>query len=314
VAAHPRLDDVKYRADSTTSERQLLLAMTDAGRPASLAELAVWRKDGLLPPLASHGLGPGKGKSYYWREPNIVSQACTAFDCLKKYGRSDTAIWMLFLSGFRISLPQFRRAWAYRSKTRSAWEIRSAENFLKIPDGQDILEGLDARGNTSLLLLNFALTLCGAVAPDEDGEDLMIVELLQHTLGRVTRANDIGAATSGMPERLWSMIRIVGAALETSSLIADTSDDDLRDAQQYLCAAGRLLHACNDQSSPGAGFADGAVWSLWLAERLGRPLLLLILVLMRSGRRDILQHTAQRLEGFGQRDRVPPPAAIHPSI
>ena len=66
---------MKFRPNTTTSERQLCIALAATGRTVSLDELTAWRKDGLLPPMASTGLGAGKGKSYYWREEEIVARA-----------------------------------------------------------------------------------------------------------------------------------------------------------------------------------------------------------------------------------------------
>ena len=70
---------VKKRPSDTTSERQLLDVLLAGGRKAGLAELRAWRKAGLLPALASHGIGAGR--SYYWREPDIQAQAERVHDC-----------------------------------------------------------------------------------------------------------------------------------------------------------------------------------------------------------------------------------------
>src|ERR1700760_943882 len=119
---------VRIRPESTTSERQLLLALETSGRPVTLTELVRWRKDGLLPPLAAHGLGKGRGRTYYWREPDIFPQARTAFDLLAKYGRTDAVTRMLWLSGFAVPLPRLRRAWLHQLRTTATPRARSSSH------------------------------------------------------------------------------------------------------------------------------------------------------------------------------------------
>src|ERR1700722_11339795 len=61
----PYIRTVRFRPETSTSERQLVLARAASGRRVSLEQLAAWRKDGLLPPLASHGIRAA-GRCYYW--------------------------------------------------------------------------------------------------------------------------------------------------------------------------------------------------------------------------------------------------------
>ena len=91
------------------------------------------------------------------------------------------------------------------------------------------------------------------------------------------------------------------STLVASNLIFDTGDTDMREAQRYLCVAARLLQSCADRKRGiVARLANDTPWSFWLAERVGPPLFALILVLLRCGRRDILQRAAQDIEGMGQ--------------
>jgi hypothetical protein len=291
---------VKFRAESTTSERQLALAMASAGRPVSLRELSNWRKDGLLPPLASHGLGSGKGKSYYWREDDIVANACATFDLLGKYGRADTVACMLWLLGFRVPLPQLRRAWKHRCRLQPGPAIRTPAESFQAGDLRDFLGGLEIAGDLPCLLLNIALNLTGPVAPDRDGENREIVALLDRALARLLRHNAEARSDIRLAEQLLQMIRIVGAALEASELVAKTPDADMHEAQHYMCVAARLLRDSSGAHDLGDSFSRTLPWSPRLAESLGPPLFLLILVMLRSGRRPALQRAAEKIESMGR--------------
>src|SRR5579872_3451951 len=114
---------VKKRSQDTTSERQLLDALLAGGRKAGLAELRAWRKAGLLPALASHGIGAGR--SYYWRKPDIQAQAEQVHDALQRHGRIDEALITVWLAGFEVPVERVRRAWANRAKMRDRSRART---------------------------------------------------------------------------------------------------------------------------------------------------------------------------------------------
>jgi hypothetical protein len=271
-----------------------VIALADSGRPVLLTTLAIWRKDGLLPPLACQGLGQGKGKTYYWREENIVPHARAAFDLLQKYRRPNAVLWMLWLSGFQVPLPQLRRAWLHHARRRGPLTIKPAP---KLPS--EIVEFGDFRRGSSYFLLNAAFVLCDTLVPDRDDEASAVTDIILRALRRFSHANG-DEPDDGTAERLLLLIRAMGAALETSNLISTASDADLREAQHYLCIAGRFLQACaGGDGPPGSITEDEPLWSNWLAERIGPSLFLLILVMLRSGRRDALERIALKMDHAG---------------
>jgi hypothetical protein len=262
--------------------------MAGSGRTVTLANLVGWRKEGLLPPLASRGLGTGKGKYHYWAEPNILAHAKAAHDFLHKYGRPEVATWMLWLSGYPVPLPQLRRIWSYRSKIRKMWTARPAQRGGLTAD----ILGLRGRsmmgnqGGPAPLLLQAILALSGSLVPD-DGDSASIVEIIERALAHVSRANGHSEFTHDLTARqLWLVLRIVSSALENSDLVSIANDDELRDAQKYVRLAGILLSQCDDLPSDEAG---DAIWQTWLAERMAAPVFLLVLVLLRSGHKPMLE-------------------------
>ena len=128
---------MRYRPDTSISERELVLALAAGGRHVALSRLVNWRKEGLLPPLASSGVG--NGRSYYWREPNILAQAELVHDCLARHGRSDATIITLWLKGFWIPLPQLRRAWQNRARLRKELASKRDLGSRRLARGQSSL-------------------------------------------------------------------------------------------------------------------------------------------------------------------------------
>lgn len=202
---------MKKRSLDTTSERQLLCALLESGRKAGLAELRAWRKAGLLPPLASHGIGTGR--SYYWREPDIQAQAEQVHDALQRHGRIDEALITVWLAGFDVPLERVRRAWANRAKMRDRSRARAQEYV-----------GASGVSGASLLGLGFA-TLASLVDPDPRHKRI-VLEILSSAA-----TEGIGTASR---RHLLGMALVYGPLLESRSLMAIAAETQLSEARGYL--------------------------------------------------------------------------------
>lgn len=290
---------------STTSERQLILSLAEEGRTITLSNLAGWRKEGLLPPLATQGLGKSKGRSYYWKEPNIHDHACATFDLLRRYGRPEMVLWMLWLQGFSVPLRQFRRVWAARSRARTDWIACPTPQHRSSSDTSRESPSIHAQGRVTDILLQATLALSGALVPD-DGDAAAITRVIERAMAWVSRSNGFMPEDDQRAERLWLTVRIMCSALESSDLVSITDDHDLRKAQKYLLAAGRLLQKCDDRAPE----ENEDIWPAWLAERMAAPVFILILVLLRSGQKPMLDEIASRLAPVNQRRSEP---LVHPA-
>jgi hypothetical protein len=270
---------MKRRPDSTTSERELVFALAESGRAVCLATLAGWRKQGLLPPLASHG--SGAGRSYYWREPDIRRQACAAFDLLERHCRADMALRGLWMRGFHIPAPQLRRAWQQIGKTNRRWRPGVAISDKSAPG--------PAITGIGTILVHATRLLGNTLSPDQ-----RIAAIIARAAMRLNRTTGQFDNMSGA--NLWSLLQMAGLALESSVIMAEVDDSLLAETQRYLAMAIKLL----DES---AGDADA--WNCWLAERVGPPLALVILALLQSGQRAALDAVSGCLE---EADRPARPA------
>lgn len=269
--------------------------MAQSGRCVSLTILGGWRKEGLLPPLASQRLETGKGRAYYWEQHDIVPHAFATYDFLRKYGRVDIALWMLWLSGFSVPLRQFRRAWVFRGAGRMLWYARPPTPQPLPQDCPHELELplMQGQRRATGLLLETVLAFAGTLVPD-DGDGGAIITVIERALGWGSRTN--GSATqenNRAAENLWLVVRVMTKALEASDLVSTTSDADLRQAQHYVLLVGALL-----QRGENVLLKDRQEWGWppWLAERMAAPVFLLILVLLRSGHKPVLDEIAKKLK------------------
>lgn len=277
---------MKQRSDQTTSERQLVLALAAGGRIVSLDEIANWRKAGLLPPLASNGLGTGKGKTYYWRQENILQHAQATFDAMRSHGRADCAVVKLFLAGFCVPLPQLRRAWQNRVRTRKPPVLQIAA----------VRSGVQSPGEVESLLMQAAICMGAAINLDdaiECGAMVGLIEQLLPALG-FTRPgiNDIDLAA-----QLSHLLLVIASVLDAGALVRDATDEELDEAQHYLGAVTGYM----------AGLAACPAPAI---DRIQPLLFVMLLTLLRSGQTEILDRV---MPLFGS--TAPPQAsAVHESF
>lgn len=260
-----KLATVKIRAADTMSERQLVLALAAGGRKIALADLTVWRQDGLLPPLASSGIH--NGRSYYWREPDILDQAQAAFDELHRHGRTDAAMIALWLGGFEVPLPRLRRAWMHAHKLANAATIRRAIPVMTRP-----------RYSLCGLLQQAVTGAITALHPEDTSRaGLAMLEHAAAWLG-LERSN------TGELHQVWHMAQVTVSMLSASDLLRQASDDVLQRARR----AQRLAMDFICQS----GAAESRMMAV---AALGRPMFLYILTLLVSGQEPQLETALARI-------------------
>ncbi len=265
---------MEFDLGNAVTERQLVAALAAGGRIISLAEISNWRKNGLLPPLASHGRGPGKGKAHCWHQKDIMPRAATVFDAIKRQGRADHALLMLFLSGFDVSLPRLRRAWAAHIKQRRPPAIGKAALAARASAPED-------------LLLQPVEAIVAAIQGEEYSP--VVIGAVEQALARLGYGRRVRA------RRLCHTVAIMALALEASDLICKAETAQMRMAQRYLGIAITFLDSRNEKRGQ-------------LIEAIGPALFAYILALIRSGQNAALERIATRI---GQMDRPVPPRPVH---
>jgi hypothetical protein len=265
-------------ANSGISERQLAEALAARGRTASLAEIARWRRAGLLPQLCAHGLGPGKGRSHCWHEEDIIARAELVQAGLEKTSRADAVLLSLFLAGYPVALPGLRRAFAVHAKMRKPVAVKPAPRAVATP----------TRGDAESLLLE-ALLAMGAAAPFETRDFSAVLKLLDRALAR------LGYGKRGRTETFCRTLILLSFGLESSALLKQAADSELIEAQAWLARGMLFLAPRSDERR-------------LLAENFGLLLFLFILALLRSGQGTVLERIAARIEEL---DRPVPARPVH---
>jgi hypothetical protein len=244
---------VTFRDADTMSERQLVLALAASGRKIALADLTVWRQDGLLPPLAS--IGSRNGRAYYWREPDILEHAQTAFDELSRLGRTDSAMIALWLGGFEVPLPRLRRAWLHSCRMVKPASIQRAGPFA--PRSAHDLSGL----------LQQAITRATTALQTENASRAGLA-MLEHAAAWL----GLKRSTAGELRQAWHAAQVTTSVLLASSLMRQASDEVLRRAQRAQRIALDFIWQSGAAESRAAAVAV-----------LGKPMFLYILTLLVSG-------------------------------
>ncbi|HEX4271670.1 MAG TPA: hypothetical protein VHZ32_09790 [Rhizomicrobium sp.] len=257
------------------------MALAAGGRTVSLEELSAWRKDGLLPAMASSGLGTGRGKSYYWQEENIVEQAQAVHDAMRRHGRNDQTLLTLFLAGFKVPLPQLRRAWLHRAKLCRARAIRTVR--------QELEPGVLMHPGADNLLLQASLCLGAAMQTDATSQLAAMRPLLGKALTKLGLSRP-GVNESALTDQLWHLLTATLSALETSDLVRDANDEELYAAQRHLSVTAAFLHDCAEAAE---------------LDTLAPHLFLFFLTLLRSGQTGTLERMMAHIEGMGWRVAAP---------
>jgi len=261
-----------------TSERQLAEALAARGRGVSLADIAGWRRAGLLPQLSAHGLGPGKGRAHCWHEEDIVARAVLMHARLEKTSRADAVLLSLFMAGYPVALPALRRAFAAHAKMRKPAPVRTAPRPVASP----------ARGDAESLLLEAVLAM-GGVIEFETRNFSAALKFLERALAR------LGYGRLGRTESFCRTLIVLGTGLESSALMKSAADSELLEAQGYLARGLMFL-------------APKAADRQLLAKSFGLPLFIFILALLRSGQSSVLERMAARIENM---DRPRRPVHSH---
>lgn len=266
------------RSTDSVSERQLVWALAKSGRSVPLSRLAAWRKDGLLPPLASTGVGAGR--AYYWREPDILQQAELVHDGLTRHGRADVVAVALWLRGFSMALPKLKRAW------QSCLRMRKTPAIRRPPAGHGIKDtGTD---DLSQLLQQVMLGTAAAVQLDDKSRPALIL------LAAAANRLDIPPGDRAVQVRqFWQMVQVLASVLAASDVVSQASEEEMLKARDLLCSALDFIKMSSGE--------DAEI----VTEVLGETLFLYVLTLLRSGQDKVLDQAAERIAGAGRPSNVP---------
>jgi hypothetical protein len=275
--------------------------MVRSGRDVTLTALIDWRNDGLLPPLANRGAGPGKGKYYFWGEDNIFEQACFVHDLVQKGARADSTILALWLAGFPVPLVRFRRAWLHKARARGPWSAKQSSLASMVSNGEKQVNFPHSKFNKvkstpADLMFGALLSVVEALAPEGRTSEL---DIFEHLIDQVITAMSVDGAPTFLERRTIArhlrLIFAVWSVLEGSDLISVASDLELINAQRFLSVAAQFIGTVANSPNAVSQSQRAPFWPARLATDIGGPLFAFILILVRGGHEKELELTALEL-------------------
>lgn len=276
------------------SERELLNAMVASGRSVSFSTLADWRRCGLLSPFSTRSQGFRKGKTCFWPDDDTLDRAFLIYDLMQRAGERHNVFWLLWLSGVNVPLPYVRRAWRHRAKTAYPPAERNSDSSPAHVTMKRRRAGLFAHGHiTPSQMLQVALMAGEALGGSDDPELNALVAALDGAGARNTRWGRHADTDGALRRQMLALLGLVWSAVRGSDLIAAASDEELLECQEFTSRALRDLEQC-DEPVP---HRNRCAWPVEAAEKFGAPLYFLILIMLKSGQRALLDTALGQAHG-----------------
>jgi hypothetical protein len=263
----------------------LVVALAAGGRNVSLEEIALWRKNGLLPPLGSRGIRV-QGRSYYWFEADILPRAELVYDALQKHGKSEQVTICLWLNGFEVPPARFKRAWLSRAKTAVPARVRFADSMNRSRSAQQTLPEL---------LLTATLQAAASIECTP-APFIPVLKRASAALGYAPGTREAEA------QSYWQAAMAMLLALDASDTVSGASDQEMLEAQHHLHVALAFLSGYCRSERPAA-----------MVEALGPALFLFILALQRSGQQSVIQAAMDQIATV-HRLAVTRPVPVHHNV
>ena len=93
------------------SADELQRQMQEVGCPVTARRLTDWRSKRLLPPLASRGRGKGRGKIYFWKDPDILARTRFLHFAFTHGATAEIAMLSLVHGGFDVEPKMAKGVW-----------------------------------------------------------------------------------------------------------------------------------------------------------------------------------------------------------
>lgn len=93
------------------SPQELRQKMLESDCEVTARRLTDWRSKGLLPALESQGRGKGRGKTYFWNDPEILVRAQLLHHAFQHGATAEIATLSLVHAGFYVEPKIARRTW-----------------------------------------------------------------------------------------------------------------------------------------------------------------------------------------------------------
>jgi hypothetical protein len=288
------------------TEQDLLTAMATTGRSVSSRTIKEWRQCGLLPDLASQSRGLRKGRICFWPDDTIFDRAALIYDLLQDQISKGEIYCLLWLCGMSVPLPQLRRAWSQNAKDSEPWKINGVAapsaraDTLVHPVATALDVDTDASHQaSSRLLLQSALTACASLSENAAPEIDALIAAFDGLLGKSPRAKRRNSDDAAPARAIVILLKSVWSAIKSSDLIYASTDADLREAQRHAATALRALHRSIRSNVDVYRSRNGTpAWPIAEARAFGTPLFIFVLLMVKSGQRELLDMALAELRNI----------------
>jgi len=295
------------------SQLELSQELERLGYPTGIRRLTDWRQKDLLPDLQSQGRGPGRGKFFYWDEPDILQQALLLADAFNNRVTVERAALLLAFAGFDVDAKRTRQLWL-EQLTRLERHFNKPQDMHGYADDEfwdtgvelarqsDGLPGVDEDAMEHLAVEGLKI-VCSSDAFCHSAEELNdITSTINNFLLASIQQKQIAGSiklTAHHTDRILALLRLLFGFSEIKALIRSCSLEQFRDAARYFqklvqTAEHLALTFTADSTKTQTSFAIRAIFRAIF----GPIVLPLLLKLLHEGHGKRLQRTERALDRY----------------
>ncbi|MGH2559953.1 MAG: hypothetical protein ACRDJH_12875 [Thermomicrobiales bacterium] len=296
------------------TQAQVIEELERRGYEMTPRRLVDWRQKGLLPPLAKHGRGQGRGWIYGWDDPLVIEQAIAVEELLALRSRTDWLYLPLWCLGFNIPVSQIR------------------PQLLAIVGAnlEHVVGDEMTPGGVADRISKLAVTQAQSYQPERSRHPELSAEAVEYWLNLLAGSTDYSpnqTALIGIAESLWHSVnggrpqtgrdnlwraeprdlrRLRRWFSQHASLplardaAVKVSDDGLQSVQDDWRSIARLVRAFGQADHHDAWWEFHRFW-IRLVSVFGPELTLLDLSLRRHGRSPLLESLREQVDNMAVR-------------
>jgi hypothetical protein len=254
--------------------KQVTDELAKTGRRVTERQLTDWRARELLPELSEKGEGQGKGKIYFWTQPDILERV--AFVADHKGWDTSRVIFVLWCCGFEVPQKALKEAWLeaqdYFDELEDAFHQHAAAfEKLKRAEGDDM-----AQFAYEAVQVVFAFVFANAIQNDVDVEIDYINQYLKTYKPMIGEYREYGLPIINVEVAL-SMRRFVNV-FAMRDAIRKATPTQIAEAEFIWRTICRLPALVSQARSPELGLT----WARRLQATFGRPVLSSLMVALRT--------------------------------
>ena len=276
--------------------KQVVNELAKTGRRMTERKLTDWRARELLPKLSEKGKGRGKGKVYFWTQPDILDRA--AFVADHKGWDTSRVLLVLWCCGFEVPQKTLKEAWleeiekvtrlVTKQDMNAEWRLKAQDYFDDLEDAFHqhaiAFKNLKRTENDDMAEFAYetvqmvcAFIFANAIPEDIDIEIDHINQYLPYYKPKIGAYRENGGFPAINVEVALSMRRFINV-FEMRDAIREATPTRIAEAEFIWRTICRLPTLVPQARSPELGLT----WARSIQASLGRPALSCLMVALRT--------------------------------